>query len=160
MLPIWNELLPNNLGLVPFIFPGFFFICHYGRHSIKSSSWKLNFVLVYVLARNIRMCFCFFAPTSPGLENGIDAFGSVKQLLMPDAGLELCDAMCSPGHVSVTVELDTSHIGRGCDRESYSMPTHRKLCGNLSLECQPFSLVLILHLMVQVWKWTYFVDII
>lgn len=44
--------------------------------------------------------------------------------------LETCGGPLSS--VRTTVELQTSHIGKGCDRETYSEKSLQKLCGELS----------------------------
>lgn len=41
--------------------------------------------------------------------------------------LETCEGPLSG--VKVLVELQTSHIGKGCDRETYSEKSLQKLCG-------------------------------
>ncbi|MCJ8732067.1 hypothetical protein PDJAM_G00206690 [Pangasius djambal] len=56
--------------------------------------------------------------------------GSGSKQLFPMMHLETCgDPMSS---VRVTVELQTSHIGKGCDRETYSEKSLQKLCGAAS----------------------------
>jgi len=54
-----------------------------------------------------------------------------RQSLVPHAELELCEDVktCNLSHVSVSVKLSTSHIGKGCDRDTYSLKSQRKLCG-------------------------------
>jgi len=49
--------------------------------------------------------------------------------LMPNARLSICDVTCKPDRVSVTSRLQTSLIGRGCDRRQLSLAEHRQLCG-------------------------------
>jgi len=49
--------------------------------------------------------------------------------LMPDAELGVCDVSCKPDRVSVTSRLQTSLIGRGCDRQQLPLREHRQLCG-------------------------------
>ncbi len=59
--------------------------------------------------------------------------------LYPEANLELCegdrvkdleeeDASCSINTIRATVELETTHIGKGCDRDTYRW--ERTLGGN------------------------------
>ncbi|RWS31255.1 Calsyntenin-1-like protein, partial [Leptotrombidium deliense] len=55
--------------------------------------------------------------------------GSAQRVLFPDAELQLCDVPCDTENVSVRVSLATHHIGKGCDRDTYSVASQRKLCG-------------------------------
>ncbi|KAI1285358.1 Calsyntenin-1 [Halotydeus destructor] len=55
--------------------------------------------------------------------------GSGKRILYPDAELQLCDVDCDTENVTVHVALGTKHIGKGCDRDTYSVESQRKLCG-------------------------------
>jgi len=55
--------------------------------------------------------------------------GSGQRVLLPDAELQLCDVPCETENVSVRVSLATHHIGKGCDRDTYSVESQRKLCG-------------------------------
>ncbi|XP_023227601.1 calsyntenin-1-like isoform X2 [Centruroides sculpturatus] len=54
---------------------------------------------------------------------------SGQQILFPEAQLELCDAPCTPEKLTTKVTLSTHHIGKGCDRDTYSVDSQRKLCG-------------------------------
>ncbi|XP_074603874.1 calsyntenin 1 isoform X2 [Brevipalpus obovatus] len=54
---------------------------------------------------------------------------SGQKTLFPDAELQLCDLPCDVQDVSVQLSLATSHIGKGCDRDTYSVESQRKLCG-------------------------------
>jgi hypothetical protein len=58
--------------------------------------------------------------------------GSGSRVLVPDAELQLCDVPCDTDNVSVRLALATHHIGKGCDRDTYSVESQRKLCGKLS----------------------------
>lgn len=49
--------------------------------------------------------------------------------VFPKAFLELCDVPCKIERVSTKVTLSTRHIGKGCDRDTYSVDSQRKLCG-------------------------------
>lgn len=49
--------------------------------------------------------------------------------LAESAHLQICDDSCKPDHISVRLELATKHIGKGCDRDTYSITSQRKLCG-------------------------------
>ncbi|XP_036393372.1 calsyntenin-2-like [Megalops cyprinoides] len=53
--------------------------------------------------------------------------GTGSKQLFPKMHLETCDDPLSS--VRATVELQTSHIGKGCDRETYSEKSLQKLCG-------------------------------
>ena len=51
----------------------------------------------------------------------------------PAATLEVCPQTCgAASSVSTHVTLSTDHIGKGCDRDTYSIHSQRKLCGKLS----------------------------
>lgn len=52
-----------------------------------------------------------------------------KQELFPAAALELCDVPCNVREIRARVDLATRHIGKGCDRDTYSVESQRKLCG-------------------------------
>ncbi|KAK1340524.1 hypothetical protein QTO34_019094 [Cnephaeus nilssonii] len=56
--------------------------------------------------------------------------GTGALALFPSAHLETCDE--SVASVQVTVELETSHIGKGCDRDTYSEKSLHRLCGAAS----------------------------
>lgn len=49
--------------------------------------------------------------------------------LFPNAQLRLCDDPCHVKNVNAKLTLATSHIGKGCDRDTYSVQSQRKLCG-------------------------------
>ncbi|NXD42112.1 CSTN2 protein, partial [Copsychus sechellarum] len=53
--------------------------------------------------------------------------GSGSIPLFPSIHLETCDGPVSSLHT--TIELQTSSIGKGCDRETYSEKSLQKLCG-------------------------------
>lgn len=55
--------------------------------------------------------------------------GSGPQPLFPRARLDLCDVPCHVEKVSTQVTVATHHIGKGCDRDTYSVDSQRKLCG-------------------------------
>ncbi|XP_059160470.1 calsyntenin-1-like isoform X2 [Physella acuta] len=55
--------------------------------------------------------------------------GSGQQRLAEGATLQLCDNDCKPAQVNVKLTLTTKHIGKGCDRDTYSVNSQRKLCG-------------------------------
>ncbi|KAF7705853.1 calsyntenin-2 [Silurus meridionalis] len=56
--------------------------------------------------------------------------GTGSKQLFPTMHLETCGGPISS--VQVTIELQTSHIGKGCDRETYSEKSLQKLCGAAS----------------------------
>ena len=70
--------------------------------------------------------------------------GTGSKQLFPKMHLETCGGPLSS--VRTTVELQTSHIGKGCDRETYSEKSLQKLCGepplspSLHLPAPPSSL--------------------
>ncbi|KAG7260552.1 hypothetical protein CRUP_015020, partial [Coryphaenoides rupestris] len=53
--------------------------------------------------------------------------GTGSRQLFPKLRLETCGGPLSSARA--TVELQTSHIGKGCDRETYSEKSLQKLCG-------------------------------
>ncbi|KAM9468474.1 calsyntenin-2 [Clarias gariepinus] len=53
--------------------------------------------------------------------------GTGSKPLFPKMHLETCEGTVSS--VRTTVELQTGHIGKGCDRETYSEKSLQKLCG-------------------------------
>ncbi|TRY95155.1 hypothetical protein DNTS_034673 [Danionella cerebrum] len=53
--------------------------------------------------------------------------GSGSVPLFPNLHLETCEE--TVWNIQATVELQTSHIGKGCDRDSYSDRSVRRLCG-------------------------------
>nr|XP_042913951.1 calsyntenin-3-like [Parasteatoda tepidariorum] len=55
--------------------------------------------------------------------------GSGRRPLFPEARLELCEVPCKLDRVAAKVSLATRHIGKGCDRDTYSVESQRKLCG-------------------------------
>ena len=55
-----------------------------------------------------------------------------RKLIAGGAELELCDGACNFTQLAVTVKLATEHIGKGCDRDTYSLQSQRKLCGNFT----------------------------
>lgn len=57
--------------------------------------------------------------------------GTGSKQLFPKMHLETCGGPLSS--VRTTVELQTSHIGKGCDRETYSEKSLQKLCGWLTI---------------------------
>lgn len=56
--------------------------------------------------------------------------GSGSIPLFPSLHLETCEE--TVWNIQATVELQTGHIGKGCDRDSYSDRSVRRLCGEFS----------------------------
>lgn len=56
--------------------------------------------------------------------------GMGSKPLFPKMHLETCEGTVSL--VRTTVELQTGHIGKGCDRETYSEKSLQKLCGEFN----------------------------
>lgn len=54
---------------------------------------------------------------------------SGQKILFPEAELQLWNVPCDVQDVSLQLSLSTSHIGKGCDRDTYSIESQRKLCG-------------------------------
>lgn len=57
--------------------------------------------------------------------------GAGSLALFPGIRLETCDEPL--WNIQATIELQTSHVAKGCDRDNYSERALRKLCG----ECDP-----------------------
>lgn len=53
--------------------------------------------------------------------------GTGSLALFPNVHLETCDEPVAS--VQATVELETGHIGKGCDRDTYSEQSLHRLCG-------------------------------
>nr|XP_060482089.1 calsyntenin-1 [Panthera onca] len=56
--------------------------------------------------------------------------GTGSLALFPNVHLETCDEPVAS--VQATVELETGHIGKGCDRDTYSEQSLHRLCGAAS----------------------------
>ncbi|XP_011501966.1 PREDICTED: calsyntenin-1 [Ceratosolen solmsi marchali] len=70
------------------------------------------------------------SPGWRGVPERVDyAAGVEAQPLLPSARLELCDAPCALRNLRTTLSLATDHIGKGCDRDTYTVRSQRKLCG-------------------------------
>lgn len=57
--------------------------------------------------------------------------GAGNLALFPTIHLETCDEPL--WNIQATVELQTNHVAKGCDRDNYSEKSLRKLCGDLVL---------------------------
>merc|ERR1719350_587368 len=55
--------------------------------------------------------------------------GTGPQPIFPAAHLTLCPAVCPTAHLETTLTLHTEHVGVGCDRDTYSLASQRKMCG-------------------------------
>lgn len=53
--------------------------------------------------------------------------GAGSLALFPGIRLETCDEPL--WNIQATIELQTSHVAKGCDRDNYSERALRKLCG-------------------------------
>lgn len=67
---------------------------------------------------------CFLLDWDKRIEYSI---GSASVALFPNIRLETCDGPVSS--VRTSVELQSNHIGKGCNGESYSDTSLKKLCG-------------------------------
>ena len=59
--------------------------------------------------------------------------GSGLQPLFPAIFLETCGQ--TPASVRTALELQSNHVGRGCDRETYAESSRRRLCGEHPFDC-------------------------
>lgn len=55
--------------------------------------------------------------------------GTGPQPVFPTSRLQLCPAVCPVARLETTLTLHTDHVGVGCDRDTYSLASQRKLCG-------------------------------
>ncbi|EFX87809.1 hypothetical protein DAPPUDRAFT_306487 [Daphnia pulex] len=55
--------------------------------------------------------------------------GSGRQDLFPEALINLCDFPCQPESIQARLTLASSHLGKNCDRDTYTIQNQRKLCG-------------------------------
>jgi len=91
-----------------------------GGHNSRSS----NKVMVNIKVKEA----C--KPGRNGISDRIEYAPGMKQKLLGEqASLKLCDPACSEAQVSARIVLTTKHIGKGCDRDTYSIQSQRKLCG-------------------------------
>jgi len=58
--------------------------------------------------------------------------GINQKLIADNAMLNVCEEKCEVESVSAKIHLETSRIGKGCDRDTYSIESQRKLCGAAS----------------------------
>ena len=56
-----------------------------------------------------------------------------KKKFLFKSGLEHCVVLICINCITVTLQaevtLETSHIGKGCDRDTYNLASQRQLCG-------------------------------
>ncbi len=78
----------------------------------KTVNWRYATVCVWITGWTKRIEY------TPGS-------GSIP--LFPNLHLETCEE--TVWNIQATVELQTGHIGKGCDRDSYSDRSVRRLCG-------------------------------
>ena len=66
-----------------------------------------------------------------GLSSQINYVPSTgPQPLFPHATLNLCpEDTCAPKKLESTLYLETRHVGKGCDRDTYTLASQRRLCG-------------------------------
>jgi len=55
--------------------------------------------------------------------------GTGPQPVFPTAHLTLCPTVCPAAHLESSLTLHTDHVGVGCDRDTYSLASQRKMCG-------------------------------
>lgn len=67
--------------------------------------------------------------------------GTGALALFPGMHLETCDEPVTS--IQATVELETNHIGKGCDRDTYSEKSIHRLCGKNAVVQIKSSLLLI-----------------
>lgn len=92
-----------------------------------SFTWDCTFETCF----NCFILLLLVCPLFPGWNKQVDYEpGTGSKQLFPKMHLETCGGPLSS--VRTTVELQTSHIGKGCDRETYSEKSLQKLCGQFS----------------------------
>ncbi|XP_014670429.1 PREDICTED: calsyntenin-1-like [Priapulus caudatus] len=70
------------------------------------------------------------SPQWQGIKEQVDYIPDfTPQPIFAAASLDLCGARCDAGTPSANIKLSTEHIGKGCDRDTYSSKSQRKLCG-------------------------------
>jgi hypothetical protein len=58
--------------------------------------------------------------------------GEGAKALFPNADLSLCSVPCEVEKMESKISLATGHIGKGCDRDTYSVENQRRICGKLN----------------------------
>ena len=54
-----------------------------------------------------------------------------RQDLFPEARINLCDFPCQPESIQARITLASSHLGRNCDRDTYTVQVFSQICHNL-----------------------------
>lgn len=94
------------------------------------NTFTFYFILVYVCQGScfifyfLFFCLCLVSGWTKRVEY---TPGSGNIPLFPNLHLETCEE--TVWNIQATVELQTGHIGKGCDRDSYSDRSVRRLCG-------------------------------
>jgi hypothetical protein len=52
--------------------------------------------------------------------------GSGRQDLFPEALINLCDFPCQPESIQARLTLASSHLGKNCDRDTYTIQVDTK----------------------------------
>ena len=87
------------------------------------------FVILFLFSFFYTFCI-WYRSYFVGISDRIDYTpNGATVLLGEEAKLETCDATCVTRAVSTQIHLTTSHTGKGCDRDTYSIQSQRKLCG-------------------------------
>ena len=83
-----------------------------------------------------------FSVINPGVTDSMQYTPGINQkLIAENAMLNVCEEKCEVESVSAKIHLETAHIGKGCDRDTYSIESQRKLCGLYIILClKPVSL--------------------
>jgi calsyntenin 1 len=64
----------------------------------------------------------------PGIPDRVEYVpGSGRQDLFPDAQINLCDFPCQPESIQARITLATSHLGKSCDRDTYTVQVNPNL---------------------------------
>lgn len=114
-------------------------ICKLGWKGMVFLIYKNIFNFIYVIYTHIY----FFSDVS----EEIDYFPtSGRKDLFPNAQLRLCDDPCRVKSVNAKLTLATSHIGKGCDRDTYSVQSQRKLCGKYIYTMLIFNILIFMYL--------------
>ena len=130
---ILAEKLTNRNLVIPT--PELWYNCFLCLGLWRSVLWyfcllKMTFFPHWV-QNSYQCCFLLFLP---GIADTIEYQpGLQSQLIGEQASLDTCDENCRESQVSTRVVLETKHIGKGCDRDTYSIQSQRKICGELWL---------------------------
>jgi hypothetical protein len=87
---------------------------------IYSSSFYLDFIFknqIFIIIIDS----CFFVLIS-GISERVEYVpGSGRQDLFPEALINLCDFPCQPESIQARLTLASSHLGKNCDRDTYTI---------------------------------------